>query len=489
MAALRDEILLGSGFEEKLNGALRGNFAGKLRCDRGAFLECYANSMMRFTKLTRHQRAKLGDVRTAPRCLAPAGGGKTFVAIQRALEVLHANQMVLFVSKNSALALFVVKWLVVASRTSARRVAARVRVLVAPFERGPLEIRVEEAGGRQRLAIGGRVEKAKRYDLAVVDEAHHLAGDVGARRGDVGHGRGGLVRSIADVPESAEVATVALREVGSAKRIVAGAAAFQLEAGRKAARGHSASAGPPLEARLFDGDGVALREKWPRRSTDEGGDGAREVPDKAEGVALERRDVAVGDGSRSSFKAMRSSAARAAAGLFRSMFTKMKPVSKTSQSIWDTSSCVSVDNSAELRFMPFSMVVDLSKLAELATLAGHSNQVSSVAVFPDGRRVVSGSWDDTVKVWDAATGECVATLAGHSDQVNCVAVFPDGRRVVSGADDNTVKVNCVAVFPDGRRVVSGSLDDTVKVYSVAVFPDGRRVASGSNDKTVKVWGC
>ena len=41
----------------------------------------------------------------------------------------------------------------------------------------------------------------------------------------------------------------------------------------------------------------------------------------------------------------------------------------------------------------------------------------SVAVFPDGRRVVSGSADNTVKVWDAATGECVATLAGHSNTV------------------------------------------------------------------------
>ncbi|KAH8098809.1 hypothetical protein JL720_1778 [Aureococcus anophagefferens] len=244
-----------------------------LRCDRGAFLECYASSMMRFTKLTRHQCEKLGDVRAAPYALllAPAGGGKTFVAIQRALEVLHTNQMVLFVSKNSALALFVVKWLVVASRTSARRVAARVRVLVAPFERGPLEIRVEEADGRQRLAIGGRVEEAERYGLAVVDEAHHLAGDVDAREavrgvadrlflGDASQATSamdgtGLVRSIADVPESAEVATVALEEVvRSTKRIVAGAAAFQLEAGKKAAtRGHSASVGPPLEARIFDG--------------------------------------------------------------------------------------------------------------------------------------------------------------------------------------------------------------------------------------------
>ena len=46
-------------------------------------------------------------------------------------------------------------------------------------------------------------------------------------------------------------------------------------------------------------------------------------------------------------------------------------------------------------------------------------QVNSVAIFPDGRRVVSGSDDKTAKVWDVATGECVATLAGHSEMVWC----------------------------------------------------------------------
>ena len=40
-------------------------------------------------------------------------------------------------------------------------------------------------------------------------------------------------------------------------------------------------------------------------------------------------------------------------------------------------------------------------------------------MFPDGLRVVSGSRDDTLKVWDVATGECVATLEGHSGYVHC----------------------------------------------------------------------
>ena len=42
-------------------------------------------------------------------------------------------------------------------------------------------------------------------------------------------------------------------------------------------------------------------------------------------------------------------------------------------------------------------------------------------MFPDGRRVVSASWDKTLKVWDIETGKCVATLKGHSDYVRCAA--------------------------------------------------------------------
>ena len=74
------------------------------------------------------------------------------------------------------------------------------------------------------------------------------------------------------------------------------------------------------------------------------------------------------------------------------------------------------------------------------TLRGHLNAVSSVAVSPDGQRIVTGSWDDTAKVWDAASGKDLLTLKGHIDWVRSVAFSPDGRRIATGSDDRTAKV-------------------------------------------------
>ena len=73
----------------------------------------------------------------------------------------------------------------------------------------------------------------------------------------------------------------------------------------------------------------------------------------------------------------------------------------------------------------------------LGTFAGHSAEVSSVAVLgPD--RIVSGSWDNTVKIWNT-DGECLKTLEGHSGYVYSVAILgPD--RIVSGSVDNSVQL-------------------------------------------------
>ena len=73
---------------------------------------------------------------------------------------------------------------------------------------------------------------------------------------------------------------------------------------------------------------------------------------------------------------------------------------------------------------------------QLAVLKGHINSVTSVAFSPDGKKIVSGSYDQTIRVWDAETGkEIIQPLEGHSGYVNSVAFSPDGKKIVSGSYD------------------------------------------------------
>jgi len=162
----------------------------------------------------------------------------------------------------------------------------------------------------------------------------------------------------------------------------------------------------------------------------------------------------------------------------------------------------------------------------IMTLCGHKSHVNSVALSPDGKHIVSGGEDNTIKVWDTKTGAEVMTIsitAGNEE--SCVAISPDGKRIVSGDDSGQVNVwdvasgkevmtlkgherfvSSVAFSQDGKLIASGSYDDTVKVWDaetgkqvmtlpghesgvtcVAFSPDGKRIVSGDNWGKIRVW--
>src|SRR2546426_1867194 len=73
-------------------------------------------------------------------------------------------------------------------------------------------------------------------------------------------------------------------------------------------------------------------------------------------------------------------------------------------------------------------------------LRGHTAPVMSVAFSPDGKRLVSACWDQTVKVWDAVTGLETLTLKGHTSHIHSAAFSPDGNRLASAGDNGSVKM-------------------------------------------------
>jgi len=165
------------------------------------------------------------------------------------------------------------------------------------------------------------------------------------------------------------------------------------------------------------------------------------------------------------------------------------------------------------------------RLSVTQTLVGHADSVWGVAVSQDGRTLVSGSADKTIKVWDLQTRQLRRTLTGHTDTVRAIALSQDGQILVSGGGEKTVRlwnittgrplgrllghggpVWTVAISQDGQTLFSAGEDGTVKlwnlqtgelrrtlaahtrrVFSLAVNPDGQTFATGSIDRTIKLW--
>ncbi|GKZ97273.1 hypothetical protein AnigIFM59636_012026 [Aspergillus niger] len=120
---------------------------------------------------------------------------------------------------------------------------------------------------------------------------------------------------------------------------------------------------------------------------------------------------------------------------------------------------------------------------EMQTLEGHSDLVSSVAFSGDGQLLASGSYDETIKLWDAATGAFKYILEDHSGPVDSVAFSGDGQLLASGSHDDIIKL-----WDAATGTLKYTLEDySSLVYSVIFSGDGQLLASGLHDKTIKLW--
>ncbi len=162
---------------------------------------------------------------------------------------------------------------------------------------------------------------------------------------------------------------------------------------------------------------------------------------------------------------------------------------------------------------------------------GHTDALYALALSPDGKVLVTGGYDQKIKLWDLATGKEKNTLKGHNGCINGLSFRPDGKVLASASADRTIKLwdpvkgtrldtfsqplkeqFTVAFAADGKTLVAGGADSRIRQWQISdkanegsnpiletkfahegsvlklvMSPDGRSLVSTSSDRTIKLW--
>ena len=169
--------------------------------------------------------------------------------------------------------------------------------------------------------------------------------------------------------------------------------------------------------------------------------------------------------------------------------------------------------------------------AKFRSLDGHEGPVRAVAFSQDGTQIISGSQDNTIRLWNSEGGQLLKSFRGHDGAVRAVAFAQSDQVILSGSHDNSIRkwnineyeeirvlqgqvleghvdsILSAAFSPDGDRIVTASRDRTARTWeavtgqplkvfaeghsflatSAAFFPGGKRLATGAVDNTVRIW--
>lgn len=162
--------------------------------------------------------------------------------------------------------------------------------------------------------------------------------------------------------------------------------------------------------------------------------------------------------------------------------------------------------------------------AEVAAFSGHEKSITSAAISPDGRWVVTGSADRSARLWRIDGGDSVQTFSGQRGTIDDVAFSPDGKQLLTASEDGSVwlwqigqsapaqvwqaserQLKSVAFLPSGELFLTAALKGETKIwrvgapapvqsfdhrsaiYQAVVSPDGKSVLTGGADGIAKRW--